>query len=486
MKKLFKHMTIYGLGGILTKLINFLLLPVYTRLLAPSVYGTLELVYLTGNILGILYGFMIGSGYLRNYYDNDDLNYRNKLLGSAFWFTFFNSLIFSILFVLFSKRISFLIFGFKEGNIYINLIAITTLISAHSILFYNYLMVREKSRLYITIQVTSLVLTLILTIYFIVVAHLSVKGILFAQLIGKSAEFLILAIILLKSTIFSISKTYIYDMLKYSIPLIPIQIAFFILNLSDRFFLKHYQSLDDVGLYSLGYKFASLLPLFTIQPLRAYGPYIFSLVATPEICKKNMANFTRYYIAGVLLITLIISMFSSEIIFLMAQKSYHEGWRVVYLLCLSFVFYGIVNVIALGIEIIKKNWISSIIWLFAAIISLLSNFILIPRYGIIGASITSTISYFFVLICYFIILYFLYPIPFEYLKFFILLVFSSFIYIFPLFIKFNLLVLISIKTCLIFIFIIFILKSGYLYDNEIVRGKIIFSSIFHKFKKTVL
>ncbi len=70
MKYLFKNLSIYGLGSILAKSISFLLLLLYTRLLTPGDYGILALVGIVGGVLGILYGFMISSGFIRNYYDN--------------------------------------------------------------------------------------------------------------------------------------------------------------------------------------------------------------------------------------------------------------------------------------------------------------------------------------------------------------------------------------------------------------------------------
>ena len=112
MKKLFKHMSIYGLGGIITKAINFFLLPIYTRVLVPADYGTLELVYMVGSIIAILYGFMISSGYVREYYVNKDEEHRQILLSSTFWFAFVSTMIILLLIFFFTGKLSRLLFKF--------------------------------------------------------------------------------------------------------------------------------------------------------------------------------------------------------------------------------------------------------------------------------------------------------------------------------------------------------------------------------------
>ena len=83
MKKLFKNISIYSLGGILNKSIQFLLLPLYTRVLVPADYGKLELVYLVGAILAIVNGLMVQNAYARFYFDKSEVNYKEKLYSSC-------------------------------------------------------------------------------------------------------------------------------------------------------------------------------------------------------------------------------------------------------------------------------------------------------------------------------------------------------------------------------------------------------------------
>lgn len=471
MKKLFKHISIYGFGGIITKAINFFLLPIYTRVLVPADYGTLELVYMVGGIIAISYGFMISSGYVREYYVNKDEEHRQILLSSTFWFAFVSTMIVLVLIFFFASELSRLLFKFDYGDLFLKLITISMAIHAHSMIFYNLLMVQAKSKKYISIQIITLLLTIGLTIYFIVFLRWSVKGVLIAQIIGYSIEFLILSILLMRVSIKHISLSAIKEMLKYSVPLIPLQLAAFVLNLSDRFFLQNYQNLNEVGLYSMGYKFASLVPLLAIIPLKGYGPYIFSLIDNTKKCKKTISDFSRYYVAYVLILTLVISMFSREVIMMVIDKNYYYGWTVVYLLCLSYAFYGISNVLSVGIDITKKTWLKAFSWIMAALVNIGLNFLLVPSYGMIGASIATSISYFLVIVLYIITLKYIYPIELQYTKFIVITVFTSLTYIISIYLNFTIILAVISKFILLLIFLTILMVSGYFSKIELQKGK---------------
>ena len=474
-RRLIKHMSIYGLGGILSKSINFLLLPLYTRVLAPSDYGALELVYMVGYFIAILYGLMIGSGYIRFYFDSHEEKKRKLYLGSSFWFTFVNSVIFVWISFAYADDIAHLIFKFDNGALFVKLISIATLINANKQIFYNHLQINENSAIYISINIFSLILTLGLTIFFVAFLKWGVQGVLYAQIYGFSAEFIILAAILFRRSLFCFSVSAAKEMLVYSIPLIPIQISAFFINLSDRFFLQSFRTLDEVGLYALGYKFASILPLFAIQPLRAFTPYIFSLIHTPDVCKKTLADFTRYYLAGLLFIALAISLYSREIIMIMSSEGFYASWSVVFLLSISLVFYGVLNICSYAIEIVKKNWISGLFWALAAVISVSMNFILVPLLGMYGSALSSIISYSIMLLCYFIAVSIVYPVPYDYKKMIFITLFTSCIYLFSTFIYGGVVLSILLKTLLLILYLVILLLSNYFTsDEKVMIKKVIF------------
>ena len=471
MKSLFKNLSIYGLGGILTKSISFLLLPLYTRLLLPGDYGILALVGIVGSVLGILYGFMLSSGFIRNYYDSSEEKQKRILFSSALWFIFFNALFFSLIGISFSEQISSLIFKFPNGSIYIKLIVISTMLYSCSPVFYGLLMVKEQSKKYVAVNIITLIATLSSTIILLVVFKLTVKGVLVGGIIGKSIEIIILTLLMRNNINFVMSWSAVFEMLKFSGPLIPSQLSFMILSLSDRFFLQGYKNVSDVGLYSLGYKFAALIPLLAIGPLKAWGPYIFSLIKNPEKCKNTIADFSRYYLAGILFLAILISVFSREVLMMMAKNDYWYAYKVVYILCLSSVFWGIMSVTAYGFHIVKLTWIMVIIEILGAGLNLILNYLFIPTYGMIGASVATSLSFLFILIGYFVFLKVVYPIPFRYFKFIIAFIISGGVYYISTFIQFGVIKSISLKFFVILLFPTMLIISGYFKEIELQKIK---------------
>jgi len=491
MKRLFKHLSIYGLGGILGKSISFLLLPLYTRLLMPADYGTLVLVSIVGVVISILYGFMVSSGFIRNYYDSSDEKQRRILFSTALWFTLINALIFSFISISLSEKIASLIFEFPGGSLYIKLIVISTMLHSCSPVFYGLLMVREQSRKYVAVNIITLIATLSSTIVLLVVFKWSVKGVLVGQIIGISIEVVVLTLLMLKNINLTVSWGALIDMLKFSGPLIPTQLAYLILTLSDRFFLQGYKNVSEVGLYSLGYKFAALIPLLAIQPLKAWGPYIFSLIHNPKKCKSTIADFSRYYLSAILFLTLLISIFSREVLIIMAKSDFYSAWRVVYILCLSSVFFGMTDVVSYGFHIVKKTWITSFFFIFGATANLLFNYLLIPKYGMIGASVATSLSFLCILIGYFVFLEKVYPIPFKYFKFIISFIISGVVYYISKFIQFGVIQSILLKILVILLFPTILILFGYFNKIELQKGKRIilkvkkklFSLLILNFKK---
>jgi O-antigen/teichoic acid export membrane protein len=273
-------------------------------------------------------------------------------------------------------------------------------------------------------------------------------------------------------------------MLLYSIPLIPVQLSAFVLNLSDRLFLQEYSTMDQVGFYTLAYGIASFILLFAVQPLRAFTPYLFSLIDTPTRSKKTLADFTRYYFFGILLITLMISMFSKEAIMVISDKAYHSSWEVVFPITLAFGFYGVVVLSSYAIEIVKKNWISSLFWALGALVNILCNFLLIPRYGIWGASIATVISYFIVLVCYWVAIKVVYPVPYSYRLIFSLLALGTIFYYISTLIHAGMITSIFLKSGLLLVFMIIVVGTGYLSKDEVDRARKWLSALARKLTET--
>jgi O-antigen/teichoic acid export membrane protein len=473
MAGLAKNISTYTLGNILNKGVQFLLLPLYTHILLPSDFGKLELTYLVGAILAILYGLLVETGYSRIYFDLKDVKERKRLFGTGQFFNFICAIFFISITYTFSKEIANLFFDFAEGEVLLKLVSISAAVKIFTAIPMNNLRNRQKAKTYISVNFLALVINVSLTIYFLVVLKTGIEGILYAQITGALIELIVLYFILHSEISFQISGSLLKTMLSFSVFLILPNMSSLVIAMSNRYFLQEYQNLEEVGLFSLGYKVASIIPFLITEPVKkAFGPHIFSFVDDPEKCKTQLTRFTRYFVAILSFTVLIISIFSFELISIMSNQSFHSSYSIVFVLTLSYMLMGLAGIVVLGIQITKKTWIITAIWPFAAVLNVSLNIWLIPLYGKEGATYATVLSSMFILTSYFMAVYKLYYVKFEYIKYLMILLLTAFIYYVSTYLTgLNFFLIIAIKITMVIFYIMLILKLNYFSKEEIIFGK---------------
>lgn len=418
MFRLLKDISIYSLGGILNKGVMFLLLPLYTRVLQPADYGKLELVYLVGSILAMLYGLRLELGYNRIYFQSKDDNYRKTLFATGQVFNLVSSIVFATLIISNSQWVAEKIFEFPEGEFFLKLIVLVTIFEIMTQIPFNNLRVRRKAKSFVVYNLIRLIIVTGFTIYFVAFASKGVAGILYAKIIGDAIIMLALYYETRHEYVLRFSSVQLKTMLVFSVFLIPSNLSALILNMSNRYFLQEYQSLDDVGLYSLGAKLAGVIPFLFTEPIKkAFTPFLFDQIENPLQCKKTLADFSLIFLAGLSVVSLFVSLFSRELIMVMSDQSYAGSHNIVFVLSISYLFLGLSGIIVSGIQITKKTWIVAVIWPVSAIITVFLNVWLIPGYGRMGAAYATLLSVVFINISYFYVLHKIYPVTFEYFKF---------------------------------------------------------------------
>jgi O-antigen/teichoic acid export membrane protein len=471
MLKLLKNISIYSLGNILNKGVMFLLLPLYTRVLQPADYGKLELVYLAGSILSLVYGLKVESGYNRIYFQNKDSNFRKTLFATGQFFNLFCAMLFASIIFFNANWLAAIIFEFPEGSYFLKLITGVTIIEVMTHIPFNNLRVRQEAKKYVVYNMLKLIAVTALTVYFVAFAHKGVAGVLYAKIIGDSITLAALYIETRKEFLIKFSSLQLKLMLSFSVFLIPSGLSALVLNMSNRYFLQEYQTLDDVGLYSLGAKLAGIIPFLFTEPVKkAFGPHLYELIDNPVKCKKILADFSRLFFAGLSFVALAVSLYSRELVMIMSDQSYAGSHSIVFILSVSYLFLGLAGIIVTGIHITKKTWIITMIWPVSALANILFNIWLIPEYGRMGAAFATMLSVIVINLSYFYALYRVYPVKFDYISFGkILILLLIFNYLGSLVIL-GLISAIIIKTIILATFIAVIYFSGVFKKDELKRA----------------
>ena len=401
-KKFLKHSFIYGIGALLSKIVGFLMIPLYTRYLTTSDYGVLELLDLTSTIVSIFISMRIGSAVIRFYYESADELEQKKVVSTAYMATFVSALLVILFSQIFSIRLSSLIFDTNVYDKYFKLVFMATALSLISSVPEAYLMARKQSIFYTIISLMTLSSYLIFNIYFIVFLKMGILGILYSSVITKIFNSSVLSFYCITKNSLFFSFTKFKSMLKFSLPLIPANVGTFILNYADRFILQKLATTAEVGIYALGYKFGYMLPVLVMGPINMiWVPQMFELASKSD--KKTIEKMFTYIMLILIFCGLGLILLTKDAIRIMATPPFYPAYKVVSFVVLGYIFRGMASFFWDGIMIAKKTIYIGISVFVSALSNILLNILLIPQFRAMGAAYSTAISFFimFVLIFYF-------------------------------------------------------------------------------------
>lgn len=391
-KFLLTHSSIYGLGTVISRLVAFLLLPLYTRYLTPTDYGVLETIDITSALIGIVITIGIARSLSRFYYESKVKEERNKVVSTTYILYIIVAILSLPLLYFGSSILSSLLLGSPEYTYYFRVSFVALVLGGLVDIGIMYLRVIKKPVIFVSVTVTRLILLIFFNIIFIVHFKLGILGILYSSLIVKAGFAVLLSgAILFKSNIrFSLKLS--VDMLKYSLPIIPSSLASTLVKQSDKYFVLHFITLADMGIYSLALKLGnSVHNLITMPFNTVYIPRRFEIMNDKNASKTYAQVFT-YYIFLMVFIGFIISVYIPEILRFMVSPKFYGAAKYIPLVVFSMIVFGSQYHFDFGILFSKKTKYLAYINFISALLNLLLNFILIKNFGLWGAIWSSVIT----------------------------------------------------------------------------------------------
>jgi O-antigen/teichoic acid export membrane protein len=177
--------------------------------------------------------------------------------------------------------------------------------------------------------------------------------------------------------------------------MMPSLLSAWILNLSDRIFIERYFSLSDVGIYSLGYKIAELVLIFSGAFYTAYNPVFYKLANSENQmeAKRKLYKYNTCYVLLIMMSVFLISIFSKEAITLLLDPKYLEAYKIVPIIALAYFISQTSGLLNLSIYQEKKTLQMMYMILGSAGLNILLNFLLVPKLGAYGAAYATVLSF---------------------------------------------------------------------------------------------
>jgi O-antigen/teichoic acid export membrane protein len=411
-KRLGSQVVIYGFGNAGTRMVGFVLIPVYSRYLTPEDYGVLALVSMFAQVLYTFMNMGQSSALFRTYFRHDDPEARQTVITTSLWLILTLSFPIGLLALVLSKPLSSLLAGSPDYAVWVALgiggVAFKSLLRLPQAV----MRAREQSRRYSLLTVAQTIVALVLAVLFVVGLHLGGRGVLLSQLIAEVLICLYLVPEMVRGLSLRFSKSDAKELLGYGVVLMPGALLSFVIHLADRYFLKIFVSVGAVGIYALGYRIGEILYIVLLAFELAYPQFVYGHLKNPD-AKTIYARVCTYYLAGMGFIWLVVSLFAEETVKIMAHSSYHEAYRVVPYIAGAFLFQGLGTVWNISMfvhRIVKYRLMTSML---TATVSLGLNFLLVPRYGMMGAAGAALGSFMFQFAIQARIGYHLYPVPHE-------------------------------------------------------------------------
>lgn len=384
---LFDNTLLISLGTFSSKLLSFLMVRFYTGVLSPSDYGAADLITQTANLLFPLVSMGITDGVFRF-----ALTYPERRR-NVFTVGLYTVTAGSLLLLMLSPLMRN-VAAFSE---YAKLIVFYTAASCYHALCAGFIRANGKTALFAGQGVLNTALVIGLNILFLAFFQMGITGYVLSVALSDTlcTIFLIYKEKLWHQIVLHPEKKIFSRMLKYSIPLIPTTVFWWITSVSDRYMITAFLGSDANGIYTVACKLPTMLTLLSSVFLEAWK---FSAVSES---RENRRTYIRFYsqiwssFSGFMTLAGSIVIACSHIgVRLLSTEEYFSAWQYVPVLSTATVFASFVTFMGSVYMVTGKSGQSFLTAMAGALVNLLLNAALIPGFGIQGAAVATLASYF--------------------------------------------------------------------------------------------
>ncbi len=433
LKQLAGQTAIYGLSSIVGRLLNYLLVPLYTRYFIPAEYGVVTELYAYVAFLVIILTYGLETAFFRFSQKKYD---KNLVYSTSLISLIFSSVSFVVLMFFFQQPIANWL-EYPQNPEYVMWFALIIGFDAISSISFAKLREKRKAARFALIRLVNIFINIGLNLFFIIYcpyvlenslpttdfvnsiydSNIRIGYIFIANLFASVITILMLLPEMIKST-WQFKSSLWKKMMWYSLPLLVAGLAGMINETIDRALLKHLlpdgvDKMAEIGIYGAFYKVSIIMILF-IQTFRfAAEPFFFSQEKKHN-SRKIYADVLKYFSIFSAFIFLVVMLYLDFVKHFVGSSFQSErGIEIVPILLMANLFLGIYYNLSVWYKLTEKTSYGALLAVFGALITLILNIILIPRIGFIGSAWATLACYFSMMLASLIIGRIHYPIPYD-------------------------------------------------------------------------
>ena len=393
--KLFiENFLVYGLGGIISRIIPLVMAPVVTRIMPGTEYFGLS--DLSGTIVSFAGALAIIGMYdamFRMFFEKDDEDYKKTVCSTTLTFTLATSVLVFVVMLLLRTTIARFFFGNTKYAYLVYITAMATLVGATNGIISAPTRMQNKRKIFLVTNTVSPVLSYSVSIPLLLKGYYVIALPLAGVISGVTME---ATFWLLNKRWFSFRKfdlSLLKQLLKIAVPLFPNFLIYWIFNSSDRVMIANLLDVGQAGIYSVGSKLGHASQLIYTAFAGGWQYFAFSTMNEGNQVRTNSLVFEYLGVIS-FVCTMAVCVVARPLYELLFPAEYVIGYIISPYLFLAPLLQMLFQVAANQFLVVKKTWPNMLILSSGAVLNVVLNLVLIPRIGIEGAAIATLVGYF--------------------------------------------------------------------------------------------
>ena len=392
--KLFiENFLVYGLGGIISKIIPLIMVPVVTRLMPSTEYfGISDLSNTVVSFASAIAVMGMYDAMYRMFFEKENEEYKKGICSTALVFTFFTSVMVFLVLVLLKKQVAYYFFSDTKYAYIVYLSAMATLVGATNSIISAPTRMQNKRKIFLITNTLSPMISYGIAIPMLITGHYTIALPLAAVISGITME---ISFGILNKEWFSVkwfSVELLKQLLLIAIPLLPNFLIYWIFNSCDKVMITNMIGIGAAGIYSASSKLGNCSQLIYTAFAGGWQFFAFSTMKESNQVKSNSLIFEYLGIIS-FVATAFICAWSYPIFKILFTNQYLEGYMIAPYLFLAPLLQMLFQVAANQFLVIKRTWPNMFILFIGAIVNIVINYFLIPIMGIEGASLATLFGY---------------------------------------------------------------------------------------------
>jgi O-antigen/teichoic acid export membrane protein len=395
--RLGKETAIYGLSTVVGRLLNFLIVPFYANVLLPAENGVISNVYAYIAFVYVFFCYGMEPAYMR-FVSSLEIGDKKQNFSVPFFSLLISSFCLAIAININSSSLASLL-GFEPvQHQFIQYAGWILCFDALTVIPFASLRMEQKAKRFALLKIFNITVNLILNLVLILGFGMHAEGVFIANLIASCLTFIAMSGMIIRQLTFNLPAKLYKEILKFGLPYIPAGLAGIAMQVVDRPIVKALTNDATLGIYQLNYRLGIFMMLIVGMFDYAWRPFFLNHSKDPD-AKSLFSKVFTYYILGAMSIFLTVSLFIEDIIHMkffgkqFFPPVYWQGVEIVPWVLLAYVFTGVYVVFVVGIYLEKKTKYLPLVTGAGALLNVGANFILIPMIGILGAALSTLLSY---------------------------------------------------------------------------------------------